>query len=352
MHALGVPSTRALAGVATGEPVHRELAFPGAVLTRVAKAHIRVGTFEFFAARQDVEGLKQLADYTIERLYAALKAQDEPYLALLEEVMERQAELMAHWLSIGFIHGVMNTDNTALSGETIDFGPCAFMEAFDPGKVFSSIDHQGRYAYGNQPGMAYWNLQSLGECLVPLCGSDPKAAWEDLKSILERYPALFERAWKRRMRAKLGLMLPEQEDNSLLSDWLEGLRRNEADFTLSFRYLGDSLREGGPTEALKQLFKESDWLYAWFEGWRQRLKLEAKAYGQIADAMDATNPLYIPRNHWVERSIQEAMMQEDFSLFERLMQVWQDPFTAQDGQEQFIAPAAPEQRVQRTFCGT
>jgi len=339
MHALGVPTTRALAAVATGERVFREEALPGGVFTRVAASHIRVGTFEYFAARDDAAAVRTLADYAMNRHYPEACEADDPLIAFYRGVVEAQARLVAHWMALGFIHGVMNTDNTAISGETLDYGPCAFMDEFHYDKVFSSIDHYGRYAYGQQAPIAQWNLARLADCLL-LAGGD-KTAYEQE---LARYPRLFEDQWLARMARKLGLTVAEPDDaepaSDLIGDWLAHLQRHGLDYTLSFRRLAD--RAGATDEPV----------YGEFElRWRERLARQPEDVGEIRARMDAENPLYIPRNHQVERAIQAAIA-GDLSVFHELRGVLSRPFDEQPGRAAWAEPPAPEERVTRTFCGT
>lgn len=354
MHAMGVPSTRSLAAVASGEPVYRERALPGGILTRVAASHIRVGTFEYFAARGDLDGLRILAEHVIARHYPALAetAPERRYLALLEAVQARQAALVARWMGLGFIHGVMNTDNTAVSGETIDYGPCAFLEAYDPRTVFSAIDRNGRYAYGNQPGIAQWNMARFAETLLPLIDADPERAIEPAVAILQRFGERYQAEWAAVMRAKLGLAREEDEDIALAEALLDAMLVGGADFTLTFRLLADCAESIAADVALLALFQRPDAIQAWLNHWRQRLAREAQAPQAIAARMRAVNPLYIPRNHLVEEAIQAAVEEGDYAPFHELRAVLERPFAEQPGRERYAAPARPEQRVLRTFCGT
>jgi uncharacterized protein YdiU (UPF0061 family) len=335
MHALGVPTTRALAAVATGERVFREQALPGGVFTRVAASHVRVGTFEYFAARGDAEAVQTLADYAIERHYPHAREADAPLIAFFRAVIEAQARLVAHWMALGFIHGVMNTDNTAISGETLDYGPCAFMDEFHYDKVFSSIDHYGRYAYGQQGSIAQWNLARLADCLL-IVGGD-KAAYEEE---LARYPRMFEEDWLGRMARKLGLTTAEPDDADLIGDWLAHLQRNALDYTLSFRRLAARADAGG-----EPAFGEFE------TRWQARLGRQPESPGEVRSRMEAENPLYIPRNHQVERAIQAAIG-GDLSVFHKLREVLAQPFDEQPGRAAWAEPPAPEERVTRTFCGT
>ncbi|WP_445003456.1 protein adenylyltransferase SelO [Halomonas mongoliensis] len=364
MHRLGVPTTRALAAVTTGERVFRRVPEPGAVLTRVASSHLRVGTFQYFAARDDVEAVKILADLAIERHYPELQnlpdlqglEQGERYLALLEAVAGRQAALVAKWMGLGFIHGVMNTDNCAISGETIDYGPCAFMEAYSPTTVFSSIDDQGRYAYRNQPWLAQWNLARLAETLLPLIDADQERAVERATAVLEAFVPRYEAEWLAVFRAKLGLAQEEEGDRELAEALLEAMEAGGADFTLAFRRLSEAVEEaeGGEEDApeLLALFENDGALRAWLPRWRERLAREGADAAEIAARMSAVNPLYIPRNHQVERMIAAAAEQDDFGPFEALREVLAEPFTEQPGRETYAQPAPSTEKVFRTFCGT
>jgi serine/tyrosine/threonine adenylyltransferase len=344
MAALGVPTTRALAAVLTGEGVQRETLLPGAVLTRIASSHIRVGTFQFFAARGDAEGVKKLADHVIARHYPDIAGDPQPYRALLVRVIERQAQLVAKWMSIGFIHGVMNTDNCSIAGETIDYGPCAFMDAFDPSTVFSSIDQMGRYAYANQPRIAQWNLTRLAECLVPLLADDETAAIEIAKGALGEFAQKFDAAFTRGMLAKLGIE-GEDDEEQLVGEFLALLAEAQADFTLAFRRLCDAA--DGDASALRAMFAEPAGFDAWLEKWRG-----IRAARPLTPAsMRQVNPAFIPRNHRIEAVIQAAL-RDDFAPFEELLAVLSKPF---DDQPQFAAYAEPPQvdeRVTQTFCGT
>ncbi|MBP0464561.1 YdiU family protein [Roseomonas sp. PWR1] len=350
MAAFGVPTTRSLAAVATGEWVFREDAVPGGVLTRVASSHLRVGTFQYFAARRDMDAVRALVDHAIARHDPAAGEAPNPALALLEGVVARQAALVARWLALGFVHGVMNTDNCAISGETIDYGPCAFMEAYHPETVFSSIDHQGRYAYGNQPGIAHWNLARLAECLLPLIDAEEEAAMEAAKAALAGFAPRFGVAYRAAMARKIGLPQARPEDEALIEDLLRRMMEAEADFTLTFRRLADAI--DGDAAPVRALFADPAAFDGWAEGWRARLAQDGMAPAARAAAMRAENPLYIPRNHLVEEAIAAAVERDDFAPFETLVDVLARPFEEQPGRERFAAPARPEERVTRTFCGT
>jgi uncharacterized protein YdiU (UPF0061 family) len=357
MHAFGIPTTRSLAAVSTGEAVFREGRLPGAILTRVAKSHVRVGTFQYFAARGDAAAIRQLADFCIGRLYPSLAAGEQPYLALLKAVIAGQAQLIAHWMQVGFIHGVMNTDNMAVSAESIDFGPCAFMDSYDPATVFSSIDSRGRYAYANQPHAAAWNLTRFAEALLSCIDTVPERAIELATAPLEQFATLYSHYWLEGMRRKIGLQYPRDEDLALVQGFLEAMQAGSADFTLSFRALceaaQDDAAEGSAGYAnLRALFVEPALLDAWIPAWRARLAAEPLSAPARAQAMRGVNPLFIPRNHQVERVIRAAVEQEDFAPFARLLQILSRPFEEQPGSEAFANPPQPQERVTQTFCGT
>jgi uncharacterized protein YdiU (UPF0061 family) len=348
MHALGIPATRSLAAVTTGEPVQRETTLPGAILTRVAASHVRVGTFEYFAARGDVAGTKILADYVIDRHYPQCTADKSPYLALLQQVVSRQAALIARWMNVGFIHGVMNTDNMAVSGETIDFGPCAFMDTFDPATVFSSIDERGRYAYGNQPNAALWNLARFAETLLPLVDADAQRAIGAATEAIATFETLFKDCWLGGMRRKLGLSSSEPEDRQLAEDWLQAMQRKQADFTLSFRALCAAARDP-QGEPLRGHLAAGD---EWMQRWRARMSREATTPESRAESMQQANPAYIPRNHRVEQVIVAAVERGDFAPFEELSQVLAAPYVARAAFARYGDAPQPAERVLQTFCGT
>ena len=343
MHALGIPTTRALAVVATGEPVARETMLPGAILTRVAASHLRVGTFEYAATQGDPALVKRLADYAIARHHAEAAGAENPYLALFERVVDAQASLIARWMLVGFIHGVMNTDNMTISGETIDYGPCAFMDAYDPATVFSSIDHGGRYAYGNQPVVAGWNLARLAETLLPLLGAEPDAAVAAATEVLQTLPVRYAAYWSDGMRAKLGLA---GADAALIDDLLALLRAQGVDFTLAFRGLSATLL--GEPGGTRSLFADPAGFDAWTERWRVRVGDPAAA----AEAMRRVNPAYVARNHLVEEAL-AAATDGDLRPFRRLLEVLERPFDERPGLEEFAAPSpASFATSYRTFCGT
>jgi uncharacterized protein YdiU (UPF0061 family) len=352
MAALGIPTTRSLAATITGELVMRETALPGAVLTRVASSHIRVGTFQYFAARGDVEALRHLADHVIARHYPELSAGDRPYHGLLSAVITRQAELVARWLLVGFIHGVMNTDNTSISGETIDYGPCAFMDHYDPAQVFSSIDELGRYAYANQPRIALWNLTRLAECLLPLFSDDKDKAVEEAQTLLMAFGEAFNIAYKAGLRAKLGLFTEREDDQALAQALLDEMAKGAADFTLTFRRLSDAAGDPAADQEVRQLFTEPEAYDAWAERWRMRIGQEPQSAAERQRAMRAVNPAFIPRNHRVEAVIKAAVDRGDYGPFEELLTVLSKPYEDQPEFAGYAEPPQPEERVCQTFCGT
>ena len=346
MHALGIPTTRALAAVTTGEPVYRETALPGAVLTRVAASHIRIGTFQFFAAHGKEDSVRILADYAIARHYPDLGGD---YRGFLEAVIARQAALVAQWLLVGFIHGVMNTDNMAISVETIDYGPCAFMDEYDPATVFSSIDTGGRYAYARQPQIAAWNLARLAETLLPLLGQNEGDAIAWATEAIGGFASRFEAAYRHGLHQKLGFETTRDGDDALAQDLLRHMKEGAADWTLTFRHLADAA-EGHDTP-MRGLFSPAAAYDSWAERWQERLASEPKTPTQRATSMRALNPLYIPRNHLVEAALKAAHA-EDYTPFEALLDVMTQPFTERPGLERYTLPPQPDERVLATFCGT
>ena len=362
MHALGIPTTRALAVAGTGEMVRREAAFPGAVLTRVAASHLRVGTFQYFASRGELDKLLRLADYSIARHDPALAGTPGRFAALLRAVAERQAVLIAQWMNVGFIHGVMNTDNMTISGETIDYGPCAFMEAYDPATVFSSIDHGGRYAYGNQPAIARWNLARLAEALLPLMATgDEQAAVQravaEVTAVIDAFPALYAQALLQGQRAKLGLQraIDDIADAALAADWLALLQQHGVDFTLAWRRLADAA--AGDANPVRALFAEAAAVNPWLTRWRERCDAEdaggSGAGRTRAARMRAVNPWIIPRNHRVEEALAAASAQGDLAPFEALLSALQRPFEEDPALARYAEPApAQVTAAYQTFCGT
>ena len=355
MAALGVPTTRALAAVTTGQRVLRETVLPGAVFTRVAASHLRVGTFQYFSAQGDTEGTRTLADYAIARHYPEAAQAHHPYRALLDGVIARQARLVAQWILLGFIHGVMNTDNTSISGETIDYGPCAFMEAYDPVKVFSSIDHYGRYAYGNQPRAALWNLTRLAEALLPVLEQEEgnaEAAVASANEALAAFAPQFEVARAAGLRRKLGLLTERAGDDALAQDLLDRMAANRADFTLTFRRLCAAAAGPEGDEGVRALFADPAAYDAWALAWHGRLKQEIISEQERAAAMRMANPAFIPRNHRVEAALSAAVERQDFQPFEELLDVLSRPYEDRPELEPYATPARPDQCVLQTFCGT
>jgi serine/tyrosine/threonine adenylyltransferase len=352
MAALGIPTTRALAAVTTGEPVVREEVLPGAVLTRVAASHLRVGTFQYFAARQDSEALAILTAYAVGRHYPDVSRAARPALALLERVSVAQANLVAAWLGVGFVHGVMNTDNSSISGETIDYGPCAFLDEFDPNKRFSSIDHGGRYAFGNQPRIAQWNLARLAEALLPLLADDEDEAVRIATGSVEGFSATFEAAYARVLRGKLGLAGEQEGDRALAGDLLGRLASNAVDFTVFFRRLCAAAADPAADAAVAALFADPGAFHGWALAWRKRLEDETPSPAERAAAMRRANPAFIPRNHRVEQAIVAAVQGADFAPFERLVTALARPFDDQPEHAELADPPALVERVRATFCGT
>jgi uncharacterized protein YdiU (UPF0061 family) len=362
MHALDISTTRALAAVATGETVFRERPLPGAIVTRVAAGLVRVGTFQYFAARDDVDGVRRLADYVIERNYPDAAAEANPYLALLRAVTRAQASLIANWMNVGFVHGVMNTDNMAVSGETIDFGPCAFLDSYDPAAVFSSIDAHGRYAFGNQPHAAAWNLARFAETLLPLIDSSADRAVELATEVVAAFSGLFSEFWLAGARGKLGLSTPEAGDRALAEELLNCMQRNRADFTLTFRALceageADIVGHAAAGNAVAApsphpLFPNDQGGVEWLRRWRERLTRDPQNSQVRSQAMRRHNPAVIPRNHRIEQAIVAAVERDDLQPFHELSAVLAQPRQTLKGLEGYADPPRPEERVLRTFCGT
>jgi uncharacterized protein YdiU (UPF0061 family) len=349
MAALGIPTTRSLGAVETGETVLREGALPGAVLTRVAASHVRVGTFQYFAARQDIEALQILSDYVIERHYPSAAEAEHPARALLAGVVERQAKLVAQWLLVGFIHGVMNTDNMSIAGETIDYGPCAFLDEYRPAAVFSSIDQFGRYAYANQPAVALWNLTRLAECLLPLIAEDQDEAREAAEGILSGFGPQFQAEHQKRLRRKIGLATEQDGDVELLQSLFDPMEQGRVDFTLFFRRLSEG---GEQAESARAMFPDPQAFDAWADKWRARLAAEPREEAERKAAMLRVNPLYIPRNHLVEAAIRAALDNGDYEPFRQLHAVLTRPYEEQPGREDYARPPEEHERVRQTFCGT
>jgi uncharacterized protein YdiU (UPF0061 family) len=350
--ALGIPTTRALAAVTTGDWVLREEPLPGAVLARVASSHIRVGTFQFFAARKDTDAIRTLADYAIARHYPELTDRPDKYRDFLSAVIARQGDLIAKWMHAGFIHGVMNTDNCSIAGETIDFGPCAFMDTYHPSTVFSSIDQGGRYAFANQPAIANWNLVRFAETLLPLLGETQEAAIAAAQERIDAYPAVFQAAITDGYAAKLGLQSKTADDTALIQDLLTAMANGAADYTLSFRTLSDAAEDPAHDEKLRTLFSDATALDGWLQRWRSRLAQDPRAPQDIAAAIRAVNPVIIPRNHQVEATIKAAVGSGDFAPFHRLVDELAKPFDDRPGIDDLKLPPKPEEIVHATFCGT
>ncbi len=349
MYALGVPTTRALAAVSTGEMVVRERPQPGGIFTRVARSHIRVGTFQYFRAHDDLDNLHKLLDYSIQRLDPAAAEAEKPALAFFEGVIARQAELVATWMSFGFIHGVMNTDNTSISGETIDYGPCAFLDYFDPAKVFSSIDHQGRYAYNNQPAIAQWNLARLADTLLPFLGAKEAEAIEEAKAALSRFPDHFQATMDARFAAKIGLPTNDDEAAALVESLLKLMHRDRADFTRTFRRLAD--KPDGSAGRLVEEFEDLESINQWLAEWQAHLQRKGIESDDAARRMRAANPARIPRNHRIEAVI-EAGIDDDFAPFHKLHAALKEPYLERAEFAEYESSPTPEEEVRETFCGT
>lgn len=346
MHALGIPTSRSLAVVTTGQTILRETELPGAVLTRVASSHLRVGTFQYAAQWGNDEELQKLADYAIDRHYPMIdKTQANRYLKLLQQVMERQAKLIAKWQLVGFIHGVMNTDNMTISGETIDYGPCAFMDTYNPATVFSSIDRQGRYAYGNQPPIGGWNIARFAESLLPLIHDNEEEAVTLAQAVIQQYPQLYNMNWLTGMRAKLGIFNEEQQDGKLIDELLTLMEQYEADYTNTFRALTLNNCQGMPlfnSTAFKQ----------WYEQWQARRQRQEESEAVSQQLMRDNNPAIIPRNYRVEEALEAAVTQGDYQVMNKLLQVLSQPYAYTAEQEEYTKPPAPTDCPYQTFCGT
>jgi len=369
MFKLGVPTTRALAVVSTGENVLRERLLPGGIITRIASSFVRVGTFQYFSARGDLKSIKKLADFVIERNYSQAEETENPYLTFLQLVVDRQAALIAQWMALGFIHGVMNTDNMSIVGETIDYGPCAFMDAFDHDQVFSAIDRRGRYAYSNQPTIGLWDLTRLAETLLPLIDDDTDVAAEIAKDALNSYITSSHHHWLLNMRAKCGLsadLVAESavdsaktvpDDKALIEELFDIMATNDADFTLTFFHLSRLSMKVQPSlsehdKACRAVFDKAQQFDEWLVKWRKRLARETASDVQRQAKMKAVNPVYIPRNHQIEAAIRAAEDNNDFSVFHELHEVLQNPFVIQQGKGRFMLAPEPNEVVTQTFCGT
>ena len=345
MHALGIASCRSLAVVTTGKPVYRESALPGAVLTRVAASHLRVGTFEYTAAKDDKAHLKELADYTIDRHYPELKDATSPYAELLAVLQSRQIELVIDWLRVGFIHGVMNTDNMTISGETIDYGPCAFMNSYDPETVFSSIDQNGRYAFGNQPAIVQWNLICFATAILPLLHSNNEEAVTKAQDIINEFQPKFQHAWLQMMRAKLGLLSEEKKDGTLIQDFLEWMQQNKADYTNTFL---DLMQENLPDKAIYH----TPTFTTWHQRWNERLSRNKEQRPAALKLMRNNNPSVIPRNHRVEEALEEAQEHANFKPLQQLLEALASPYQTDDKHAHFQTPPPLNDKAYQTFCGT
>lgn len=353
MFALGVPTSRALAAVSTGEPVYRERPQPGGILTRVASSHIRIGTFQYVAMLQDKAALQQLADYVINRHYPELKHNNEPYLALLRSVCQAQAALVAHWMSLGFVHGVMNTDNMTVSGETIDYGPCAFLDSYDPHTVFSSIDHQGRYAYKNQPAITQWNLARLAEALLPLLHQDEQQAVALATALLNEFPAMYQQHWQQRLCAKLALTANDK-NAALVQQLLDLMAAGQLDFTLTFRRLSETLADPLAVSGPAAFFADSSAYLHWHQSWLQQLLQENSTLNtaELQTRMNNVNPLFIPRNHQIEQIIADVTTRQDLTLFNQFATDLTSPFSPTPDNARWAEPPTPGGAPYRTFCGT
>ena len=349
MYHLGIPTTRSLAAVATGEHVARDSFEPGGILTRVARSHLRVGTFEYFASRQQWEDLKLLADFAIQKHFPEIRETDNHYLELLKKVASNQSILIANWMSVGFIHGVMNTDNFTISGETIDYGPCAFLDEYHPGKVFSSIDQNGRYAYGNQPSISSWNLASLAGCLIAFIDKDSDKANELATEVLENYSTDTNQRILDLMCKKIGLDGSKKNNQEMLRNLLKLMMDNESDFTITFRSLSSILLNN--SDNFLAQFHQKDEVSGWINNWKSALNLENKNVGEIILNLNNTNPLYIPRNHQVQKAIEESYL-GNFKVLEEMLDVLKNPFQENVSLSHYSEAPSEQQRVTQTFCGT
>ena len=349
MYHLGIPTTRSLAAVATGEHVVRDSFEPGGILTRVAKSHLRVGTFEYFASRQQWEDLKLLADFAIQRHFPKIRETDNHYLELLRKVASNQSILIANWMSVGFIHGVMNTDNFTISGETIDYGPCAFLDEYHPGKVFSSIDQNGRYAYGNQPSISSWNLASLAGCLIAFIDKDSDKANELATEVLENYSIDTNQRILDLMCKKIGLDGSKKNNQEILRNLLKLMMDNESDFTITFRSLSDILLNN--SDNFLAQFHQKNEVSGWINNWKSALNLENKNVGEIISNLNNTNPMYIPRNHQVQKAIEESYL-GNLKVLEEMLEVLKNPFQENVSLSHYSEAPSEQQRVTQTFCGT
>jgi serine/tyrosine/threonine adenylyltransferase len=352
MHALGIATTRSLAVVTTGERVFRQESLPGAVLTRVAASHVRVGTFQYFAARGDQDGIRELLNYVIARHYPEAREAAVPALAVLQSVAQRQASLIADWMRVGFIHGVMNTDNMAISGETIDYGPCAFMDQYNPNTVFSSIDQNGRYAYANQPAIAQWNLARFAETLLTAIDPAPDKAVSLATEIIRSFGDQCDARILEHMTRKIGLSSVMEGDADIIMGLLRAMHDCAADFTLTFRRLAEEAESPGERTALRELFPATSAIDGWLQGWHERLAQDPQTIHQRAASMRAVNPAFIPRNHRVEAALNAASERGDYGPFRTLLAIVQRPYDDQPAAAEYSQPPQPGERVLQTFCGT
>ena len=350
MNAMGIPTTRSLAAIASGEDILRDTSLPGGVLTRIASSHIRIGTFEYASKLEDKNQIKKLADYSINRHYPEVAEIDNPYLAFFAAVCNEQASLIANWMAVGFIHGVMNTDNMTISGETIDYGPCGFMDEYHPSTVFSSIDKQGRYAYANQPSILTWNLTRLAEALIPLVHGAKEESIKLLTEVLQLVKPVYENFWLINMRSKIGLSKEDPKDYELIMSLLEVMKDEKVDFTLAFRSLSKALT--GNMTIARNIFNNSKKFDVWFMHWQERISQENVPDEDIVSAMDKVNPIYIPRNHKVEEALFSAVHKNDMQPFSNLLSILMSPYEENKGNESYTLPAPESEKPFKTFCGT
>ncbi|MBK7842268.1 MAG: YdiU family protein [Bdellovibrionales bacterium] len=353
MNSLGIPTTRSLAMVLSGDRVHRERDLPGAILTRVAGSHIRIGTFEYFAFRKDWEAVKLLADYAIDRHFPSARDISNPYLGFLEAAVKAQAHLVARWMLVGFIHGVMNTDNMAISGETIDYGPCAYMDFYDPNMVFSSIDHQGRYAFSNQPAIAQWNLGMFATCLLPFIDANEMKAMDLAKEVIHSFGEIFRSYWLAGMREKLGFDNSQNNDFSLIETLLNLMHKDRADYTLTFRCLADCHDENSDLTQIYSHFSSKSEVDTWIKSWRDRLRKNKDLHADVKSSIQRVSPAIIPRNHQIERLINSAIEGGDFTPMKQLIDALSSPYENPSKTIQsYMLPPGPDEQVIETFCGT
>ena len=352
MYRLNVPTTRSLAMVETEEIIHREEKTPCGILTRIASSHIRIGTFEYFNYKKDFVSLTELADYTISRHFKEISEKKNKYQMLLERVQELNAKLVAKWMSIGFIHGVMNTDNVSVSGETIDYGPCAFMDHYNPNQVFSYIDFQGRYSFFNQGKIMFWNISKFAESILPILNKNNELAKKSAIEILQHYPKIFEKIWLKEMKKKIGLLRSKSSDFNLLKEFLEIIHVEKLDFTNSFRYLSLLKNKKEFNEKFINSFKDKNKIKTWIIKWESRLKYEKEEINKILKKMESINPVYIPRNHIVEKIIEEVAVKKENSLLDTFLKMIENPFKYSKDFHELSKPPKPEEIIKNTFCGT